>query len=246
MLSKEILSLQHPFVKECVSLRLDGAIRAQSKSLLLMGKKMVQELSQKVPLKTLITCLPEKGIRAQESVIVSPEVLKKITGLPQPDGFAAIAPLPEPCERKNAPRTLILDQVADPGNMGTLLRTALGLNWDAVIFTPGTVDPFNDKALRASKGALFFLSFCMKTPEEIASWLKTQSVSLYLADLDGTPIESIKPTSPLALLLSHEGAGLSSWTKSLGKKVRIPMFNQVESLNVAVSGAILLHHLGHP
>jgi TrmH family RNA methyltransferase len=245
MVSKEILSLQHPFVKECVSLRLEHAARAQTKSLLLMGKKMVQELSQKVPLKTLITCAPERGIRAQESVIVSPEVLKKITGLPQPDGWAAIAPLPEPREPKNALRTLILDEIADPGNLGTLLRTALALNWDGVIFTPGTVDPFNDKALRASKGALFSLPFCTKTPAEIADWLKTQSIQLYLADMDGTAIESVKPVVPLALLLSHEGIGLSSWTKSLGKKVCIPMFNQVESLNVAVSGAILLHHLRH-
>ncbi len=237
MLSKQILSVQHPFVKECVSLRNEGATRRNLSKVLVVGKKMVQELRAKLPLQ-VIACSPEAD------VVVSPEVLKKITGLPEPDGWAAVAPLPQAREVKAAQKTLILDGISDPGNLGTLLRSAWGLGWDAVVFTPDTVDPFNDKALRASKGAPFFLPFCTKTPEEITVSLK--NVQLYAADLHGTPLHEVKPKKPLALVLSHEARGLSPWAAALGKKVSIPMHHDVDSLNVAVSGGILLYHLGGP
>ncbi len=152
------MSLQHPLVKKCVGLRTDKAVRDHSKTILLIGEKMVRELSQRIQLHTLITTEPSE-IRAQEHYVVTDSILKKITGLPAPDGFVAIAPFPQPQSLENKKRLLILDRISDPGNLGTLLRTALALNWDGVIFTPGTVDPFNDKALRASKGALFSLPY---------------------------------------------------------------------------------------
>jgi len=225
MLPKQILSVQHPFVKQCVALRTDADVRRELGQVLVMGKNMIQDLQGKIAL---------------ERIEGPPEVLKKITGLPQPDGWVAIAPLPQPREVANAKRTLVLDQISDPGNLGTLLRTAWGLGWDAVVFTPGTVDPFNDKALRASKGAPFFLPFCTKTPEEIVGSFD----NVYVADLDGTPLHEVQPTTPLALVLSSEARGLSSWAEKLGNKIQIPMHHGVDSLNVAVSGGILLYCLG--
>jgi len=225
MISKQILSVQHPFVKQCVALRTDADARQEMGKVLVMGKNMIQDLQGKIAL---------------ERIEGPPEVLKKITGLPEPDGWVAVAPLPQPREVKAAQRTLVLDQISDPGNLGTLLRTAWGLGWDAVVFTPGTVDPFNDKALRASKGAPFFLPFCTKTPEEIAVLFN----HVYVADLDGTPLHEVKPKTPLALVLSHEAKGASLWAQKLGNKVRIPMHHGVDSLNVAVSGGILLYCLG--
>jgi TrmH family RNA methyltransferase len=132
---------------------------------------------------------------------------------------------------------LILDQIADPGNLGTLLRTAYALKWDGVAATPGTVDFFNDKAIRAAKGATFRLPLALVSSEEIASW----NVSFYIADLQGAPLSDAKFQTPRALILGNEGRGISPWAETIGKKIHIPMRTEAESLNVAAAGAILLY-----
>ena len=131
----------------------------------------------------------------------------------------------------------MLDQIADPGNCGTLLRTAYALGWDGVVATPGTVDFFNDKALRAAKGAPFRLPYKLASPEEIASW----NTTFYVATLEGEPLAQTSFTTPCALILGNEGKGPGRWAHSLGKKINIPMRQGAESLNVASAGAILLY-----
>ncbi len=175
---------------------------------------------------------------------MSEEVLKKIAGVPAPDGFAALAPLPAARPLERVDRLLILDRIADPGNLGTLLRTALALGWNSVALTPGSVDPFNDKALRASKGAPFFLGVTIATPDEITAFATAEALQVVVADLEGEPIGKRPFAPPLALVLSNESEGVLPWARTLGEPVRIPMRFGVESLNVAASGAILLHALG--
>lgn len=237
----EIMSLQHPLVKEWVKLRTEKSARAESGKVLLIGAKMIQELADKIEILTLISTRPATHIRANEHVVVHDSILQKITGLPSPDGLAAIASIPKPQSLVGKKKILILDKIADPGNLGTLIRTTLALDWDGVIFTQGTVDPFNDKALRASKGAIFFLPFCHMTPHELSEFVKP--LYIYVADLDGTPLNESKFEEPLALILSNEGSGASNWNNV--KKVLIPMHNDVESLNVAMSGSILLYSMSN-
>lgn len=194
---------------------------------------MARELS----LEVLITSDPASNIQAKEHYLVTEAILKKVTGFSTP--VAAEIALPEPQDLSKKQFLLILDQIGDPGNLGTLLRTALALKWDGVILTPGTVDLFNDKAIRAAKGATFHLPFARMTIEEISK-LKLQ---FFTADLHGSPLRTTTFKPPLALILSHEGRGPGSWSEKLAKKVTIPMSNQVESLNVATSGAILLYEM---
>jgi TrmH family RNA methyltransferase len=237
---KEIVSLQHPLVKEWVELRLEKQARLRTHSVLLIGEKMVRELSKQGKLSALLTLQPS-STPAHTHYIVTEAVLQKVTGLKSPDGWAAIAPLPPPViSFQKREKILILDQISDPGNLGTLLRTALALGWDGVIFTPGTVDPFNDKALRASKGALFHLPYQFQTTEEIEMSIHAP---LLVADPHGEDLANLTITPPFALVLSHEGAGLSAWSEKKGKKIQIPMQNGVDSLNVAASGAIFLYML---
>lgn len=205
--------------------------------MLVVGEIMVRERAK---LTTLITTAERKDLAAEEQYVVSEEVLKKIAGVPAPDGFAAVVPLPELCPLAAVPRLLVLDRIADPGNLGTLLRTALALGWDAVAMTPGCVDPFNDKALRASRGAPFLLPMSVAVPEEIAQLATT----FIVADMAGAPLAQLDARPPLALVLSNESEGVAPWAQHLGRKVSIPMRSGVESLNVAVSGGILLYKLG--
>lgn len=238
----EISSLQHPLVKKWVKLRSEKEEREEEQSVLLTGEKMVADLSKKLVYRVLIFTEDRPDIRAEMRVKVSQEVLRKITGVASPDGIAAVAHMPKPASLLGE-RILILDRLADPGNLGTLLRSALALGWDGVLFTPNTVDPFNDKALRASKGALFSLPYDWGDGE---AFVKKSGRHVYLADLEGIPLAEAKVQVPLALILSHEGSGPAAWAEKCAKKITIPMGCDVESLNVASSGAIFLYAMRAP
>lgn len=235
MLAKRISSLQHPSVQHWADLVKKRSYREEVRSVLVSGEKLVRELARYVPLKTLITSFEEDALPAEERFLVTEGILKKITGLGTPDGYAAVVPLPPSQDLSSLRYLLILDQIADPGNLGTLLRTAYALGWEGIVATPGTVDFFNDKALRAAKGATFRLPLSCATPEEIISWGKT----IYVADVEGKPLAQSAFQPPLALVLSNEARGPKHWVH--GQKIHIPMSQDAESLNVASAGAILLY-----
>lgn len=233
MITKKITSLQHPLVKHWFELRTSRSYREEHQRVLISGKKMASEL----PIDVLITSNDPTGFQGRQIYQVTEPILKKITGLQQPDGFAAEISLPQPQDLSDKNFLLILDQITDPGNLGTLLRTALALKWEGVLVTPGTVDLFNDKALRAAKGAHFHLPYARASKEEILSF----NHQLYTADLKGKPLDSARFAPPLALILSSEAHGAASWAKTRGETLTIPMSPKVESLNVSTSGAILLY-----
>src|SRR3990167_4233018 len=179
-----ISSLQHPLVKRAVQIRTDKKVRLEEKLVLLIGEKLVREISHLKSLKVLFTQKPS-SIPAQEKVLVTEEIMKKICAIPSPDGYAALVEMPLLGLKEGSEKILILDRLGDPGNVGTLCRTALALGLDGVVFLPNTVDPFNDKALRASKGALFFLPFVEWTKEETIEYLHRHQIQMYLADMGG-------------------------------------------------------------
>jgi len=237
MLSKKILSLQHPQVLHWAKLLKTRAYREESNAVLISGEKLVRELAAANPLKSLITLEDAPEIPSAERFLVTPSILKRITGLETPDGYAAEIPLPPPRDLSSCQTLLILDRLADPGNVGTLLRTAYALGWDGVASTSGTVDFFNDKAIRAAQGATFRLPLAIVTPEKIAAW----DFSFYVADVQGEPLPRGPFQTPRALILGSEGQGISPWAASIGTRFHIPMMKEAESLNVAAAGAIFLY-----
>lgn len=240
MRQKKLTSLYHPLIQHWIHLRKERTYREEKKEILLLGKKVIQELS--IPIKTLL-CLEKPTMVADEVFFVTEPLLKKITGLDAPDGVAAVVDLPLPQDLSKKNFLLILDQVSDPGNLGTLVRSALALGWEAVVATPGTVDFFNDKVIRASRGALFHLPYAYLSSEEILSWKKRRDAALFVADRKGSSLETVNVSPPLGLILSSEGKGAQSWAKKEAKTVSIPMHGQVESLNVSQAGAILLYEM---
>lgn len=241
MVAKEILSVQHPLIKRMVSLRLEKKAREKEQQVLITGRKLIADLSHFLPFDLFFYLEKPPPFPVKNSTRVTLAILKKITGLEEPDGWAAVAPLPPPQPLANKKLILILDHLADPGNLGTLWRTALGLGWEGIWLTPGTVDPFNDKALRAAKGATFHLPYEWTSPEKILGWAKQHKV--YVADLHGERLDQIgKQTLPFALVLSSEGSGKSPWSHSL-PKITIPLATSLESLNVACAGSILIYSL---
>lgn len=142
---------------------------------------------------------------------------------------------------------LIIDGIQDPGNMGTILRTALAADIKNIILTKGTVDIYNTKVLRSSMGAIFSIKILMdKTPEEITNFCKANNFILTVSTMEGASIyqEKISEHIPLALVLGNEAFGPAEiFLREADKKLSIPMFNTVESLNVAIAAGIFLFEI---
>ncbi len=185
--------------------------------------------------------LTERGIQTENLYHVTPQVMKKISGLQQPEPIAAEVRMPKPQDLSSLQFLLVLDKISDPGNLGTLLRSARGLGWDGVFLTPGSTDPFNDKAIRAAKGATFTLPWRSGTYEELDALLMKRK--LYAADAKGADFSTLQFAPPLALALGSESHGLAEELKKNAEMISIPMHGKVESLNVGSAGAILMYQL---
>ncbi len=246
---KKISSLQHSLVKHLVKLRENKNYRYEQKRVLISGQKLIEELSSQFSLQTLIL-ENETSIsfshQANESFYVTPQILKKITGLENPESIAAEIDMPEQSDLSLCRSLLILDGVSDPGNLGTLLRTAKALGWDGAYLTERSTDPFNEKALRSAKGATFTLAWKKGSWEELNGLIKTKNMTVLAADAKGKDLAGCKsslPSSDIALALGNEAHGLTNDLKKISQLIAIPMNGRMESLNVASAGAILMYAL---
>jgi RNA methyltransferase, TrmH family len=141
---------------------------------------------------------------------------------------------------------LVLDAVQDPGNVGTMLRTALALGAAGVVALRGTAELTNPKVLRGSMGAAFRLPAAPAEPEVLLAWLRTRGAELVVAAADGSPVAWVPRVGrpPLALAVGNEGAGVGPILASAARRrVAIPLAPGVESLNVAVAAGILLYEV---
>lgn len=139
---------------------------------------------------------------------------------------------------------VVLDGVQDPGNVGTIARTALAFGASGMIALPGTVDLANSKVVRAAAGALFRLPHLHADQVAVLDWLQRNAVPLWATSMDGEVLGAA-PDTPVALVLGNEGAGMQHDLLAMAsRRVRIPIRPDAESLNVAIAAGILLHHLG--
>ncbi len=166
-----------------------------------------------------------------------------------PQGVLAVGEIPQ---RTLEPppavaRLLVLDALQDPGNVGTVIRTAAALGVTATLALPGTVDLWNAKVVRSTMGALFTHSALACSVDMLASMLRAYDVVCWAADTGGVDVSDVVGAElpvRLALMVSNEGAGLSAEVVPMvAKRVAICMSPGVESLNVAVATGILLHAL---
>lgn len=165
-----------------------------------------------------------------------------------PQGILAIAEVPAWALPDIAflpkARLLVLDGVQDPGNVGTIVRTAEALGATATYALPGTVDLWNPKVVRSGMGSHFRHPCIVGTWDELDSFRVSRAFSVWGADASGTPLGDAPPPDRLALIVGNEGAGLSAESRSrLDRTVALPISSTVESLNVAVATGILLYEL---
>jgi TrmH family RNA methyltransferase len=152
-------------------------------------------------------------------------------------GLADVRPQPP------AP-VLVLDGVQDPGNVGSLLRTAFALGAPGAIVLPGTADLANPKVLRSGMGATFRLPAAPAQDGEFRKWTVDHDVTLWAAGAEGTPLGRLERPQRLAIVVGNEGAGVRPFIRSLARhQVAIPLARGAESLNVAVAAGIMIYEV---
>lgn len=172
---------------------------------------------------------------------VTEEVMKSLSSLETPPGIIAIVKNVK--ERKlSYNRVLLLENIQDPGNLGTLIRTADAFGFKTIIVSPDTVDPYNPKVLRAAQGSHFHLNILTRQVSEAVMAFKGLKIGTSLDD--AVYIDSFnKPDDDIMLVLGNEGSGLREDTLNMMDiNAKIDMVGDSESLNVAIAGAILMHH----
>jgi len=166
-----------------------------------------------------------------------------------PQGILAVAEVPrrqlETLLVGPAARIAVLDAIQDPGNVGTILRTAAALGAAATVALPGTVDLWNAKVVRSSMGAHFRHPALPSTWDELDAFRRVRGAALWLADAGGEPLDAAEPPAgPLCLVLGNEGSGASAEARRRADRVvSLPIASTIESLNVAVAAGILLYEL---
>lgn len=184
---------------------------------------------------------------------LSERQFSSITSAKTPQGIAAVVRIPGCGPEDQLPtelgkKLLLLDGIQDPGNIGTLIRTAAGLDFNGIVLNGECADPFSPKAVQASAGSV--LAVWLRRTERCldhAHSLKDQGFTLLAATLEGTPITDCRVKEPFVIMLGSEGSGLGAPLLELADaKVAIPMNRAgAESLNVAVAGGILMYSLGN-
>jgi len=169
----------------------------------------------------------------------------EITGVRSGTGVLGVARIPDPGDPLELPArpdpsiVLFLDGIQEPGNVGGLIRTAWALGLTGVLLGKGTADPFSAKAVRASAGAVFHVPLYENMGPGEVEELAVQGFSLFVAVSSGEDYRTVRYPGRLILALGNEGAGSSQWLRRAGRPVGIPLAEGVDSLNVAVAGAII-------
>lgn len=228
--------------------------RYAARQFVIEGVRLIEEAvnARVVPALVLHTPTIEDDARARalldrlraatsEVFVVSDAVMKEIATTETPQGIVAVVPFVELPMPAQPPFVLILDSIHDPGNVGTILRSARAAGVDAIFLAPHTADPYNDKVVRAAMGAHFTV------PLRVASWQMiaeaVRGISrVYLADAHGEMEYTRADWSrPIALIVGGEAYGASEPARQIAQaRVSIPMRGGTESLNAAMAATVLL------
>jgi RNA methyltransferase, TrmH family len=235
-------------------------VRRETGLFLLEGVRLVEDLlaSPVVPRMAILAPSLEdtprgadlaRRLRAAVDTVQVPEhQLHAVTGTETPQGVLVTAEIPHfdlagllPAQRS---LVVLLDAVQDPGNFGSIVRSADAFAAACVIALPGTVDPWNAKAVRAAAGSSLRVPIVEVTVDEAVAHLRQHDFRLLGADMAGDAVETLTPAPRTALALGNEGAGLSArLEQQLDGTVAVPIRGSAESLNVGVAAGILLYSL---
>jgi TrmH family RNA methyltransferase len=243
---KTITSVNHPIIKHIVKLRQNRDYRYDQERVVVEGVKPIEELCKKTRFSLIATyneAMIPIGAEADEIILLNDATMKKASGMESPEGLLAELPMPKPASLEKAKYILVFDGVNDPGNVGAMLRTALALGWEGAYFLNDSCDPFNEKALRAARGATFRLPLAWGGWDTIKELAKKKKLKPLVADVEGQDLSNISATGGVMLVMGNEARGPSAEAKAFCERISIAMPGAMESLNVSVAAGILMHAL---
>jgi TrmH family RNA methyltransferase len=254
-----ITSLHNERVKLIRALQTQGKVRRKEGRIALEGARLIEDAllsgvrpefafytpdadtdTPDQPAARLLLKLRERDIPCLE---VTSEIMAHVSDTEVPQGIIAVVPLPALDVPANPALALILDGIADPGNMGTILRTSAAAGVDVVVLAPHCVDPFNPKVLRSGMGAHFRVPLVRKSWSEIAA--DYGNLALYLAEANSDlPYYRVDWARPSAVIIGGEARGVDPRARELSPtSIAIPMSKSVESLNAAMATAVILFEI---
>jgi TrmH family RNA methyltransferase len=244
-----ITSLQNHRVKLTYQLQTHARTRRKERKIVLEGTRLIRDaIEQKQHPDFLLytTYNADWDFIAQLQNLNTPlievnaEVMQHVSDTQSPQGIVGVFPLPQPHLPANSQRVLILDAIREPGNLGSILRTAGAAGVQVVILASGCVDPYNPKVLRAGMGAHFRIPIIEAKWHEIRGYC--EDLAVYVAAGDGERVYTdVDWRQGWALIIGNEAHGISEKATSLnGERIVIPMARATESINAAVATGVIL------
>lgn len=245
-----ITSTANPQVKNLVLLGKKAKARKEQGVFVVEGKKMFEEVPREWIQKVYVSeaYLSKEGLSDVSYELLSDHAFKAAAGTQTPQGILTVVRMPKwdvsLMLQKEDAGFLLLEGIQDPGNLGTMLRTAEGAGIAAVIASPETADVYNPKAIRATMGSIYRVPFL--AADDFYGFLegmKQSGIRIYAAHLNGSvPYDGPDYRQACAFLIGNEGNGLTARAAGLADAaIRIPMQGRVESLNAAITAAILMY-----
>ena len=229
-----ISSVDNPKVKELIKLKLSKN-RKKEEMFIVEGAHLVKEAKMAGVLIEAFSIEEKDGY-----TLVSESVMKKISTTDTVVKEIGLCKFIDKNELSN--KVLILDGVQDPGNMGTLMRSACAFGFGTIFIGNGCVDIYNEKVIRSSQGAIFKLNFMFGSVVDFVN--SSKDYKIYGTNVvRGIPLDDVKTEAKLGIILGNEGNGISKEVDDLLlDNIYIPMDN-TESLNVAIAGSIIMYNL---
>lgn len=246
---KRISSRDNPLIKEAIKLK-QKKYRQETGMFIIEGERMLSEALQKPEMLVRVFLNDAYSVPASlqaagiECVQVDPVIFKALADTEHPQGVAAVLRIPEyqPDQLLQQPLNLfLLDRIADPGNLGTIIRTAWAMDVDALLLTPGCVDPFSPKVVRSTMGGILHVPIFWTDVNQIDQ-LMNHGYRV-IAATPGAPssIYEIEWEGPTICVIGSEAHGVEeNWLQRAAHRAVIPINPRVDSLNAAVSCAIIM------
>ena len=239
-----ITSINNEYIKEISKLN-EKKYRDKSNKYIIEGLHLVTEALKYDIIDTIIIREDFSYETNIKHIIVSNEVMKKLSDNPSIPKIMAIVNKKESAISGN--KILLLDRLQDPGNLGTIIRSAVAFNFDTIILSNDTVDLYNSKVLRSTQGMLFNINILRQDLTNVIKELKNNNYTIYGTKVDnGYDVKEINNINKSALIIGNEGTGISdNILKQCDKYLYIKMNNNCESLNAGVAASILMYEMGN-
>ena len=239
---KNITSVNNQYIKD-LSLLKNKKNRILENKYIVEGYHLVEEAYKAGVLKEVLTT-DENITFDVPTILVTDAIISKLSSTKEPQGIIGIVEMKKPLWQSYS-KYLILDDVSDPGNLGTIIRSIAALGIEAIIVSLDTVDEYNDKVLRATQGAIFKIPIFRMNLSDAISKLKEDDIKIIVTSLqNSSDLKTIKKPNKFGIILGNEAKGVHPEYLDLADEiVRIEMQNDVESLNVAMSAGIIIYYL---